>query len=171
MLPGVASPAEPRRARARPCFHGHRFAVGAARPGAFALDMVTSAQVGALASFRLGHVDIEGGFVEQNVPEVQIKAVKTFRTYFMPLDEGALGIVSDWTRELERDHLWGLGDLLFPSTEIGLAVDGGFVPMGLALRRWANSNPVLTFSAKHSLQPGCPITTRTASATCWCGTP
>ena len=52
-----------------------------------AFAMLTGARVGALASFRLGHVDMAGGFVEQDARTVRTKAAKTFRTYFMPVDE------------------------------------------------------------------------------------
>lgn len=107
-----------------------------------AFAMLTGARIGALASFRLGHVDMEGGFVEQDARAVRTKAAKTFRTYFMPVDEGALAIVRDWVRELSRDHLWGPEDPLFPATEMGLAEDGGFAPAGLARRCWASSEPV-----------------------------
>jgi integrase len=107
-----------------------------------AFAMVTGARIGALASFRLGHVDLVGSFVEQDAREVQTKAAKTFRTYFMPVDEGALAIVGEWVRELERDHLWGRSDPLFPATEMGLDAGGGFVPVGLLRQGWATSDPV-----------------------------
>ena len=107
-----------------------------------AFAMLTGARIGALASFRLGHVDMAGGFVEQDARAVRTKAAKTFRTYFMPVDKGALAIVADWTEELARDHLWGPDDPLFPATEMGLAADGSFTPLGLARRGWASSEPV-----------------------------
>lgn len=107
-----------------------------------AFAMLTGARIGALASFRLGHVDMAGRFVEQDARSVRTKAAKTFRTYFMPVDEGALAMVGAWTDELARMHLWGPDDPLFPATEMGLAPDGGFAPMGLARRGWASSEPV-----------------------------
>jgi integrase len=107
-----------------------------------ALATLTGARIGALASFRLGHVDMDGGFIEQDARTVRTKGAKTFRTYFMPVDEDAMAIVRRWTEELARDHLWGPDDPLFPATEIGLALDGGFVPTGLARRGWASSGPV-----------------------------
>ena len=73
---------------------------------------------------------------------MQTKAANAFRRYFMPVDVGALGIVSDWIHELERDHLWGQSDALFPVTEVGLGLDGGFVPVGLLRQGWATSDPV-----------------------------
>ena len=45
-----------------------------------AFAALTGARVGALASFRLGHVDMEEGFVEQDARTVRTKAAKTFRT-------------------------------------------------------------------------------------------
>jgi integrase len=136
-----------------------------------AFATITGARVGALASFRLGHVNLEEGCVDQDAREVQTKAAKTFRTYFMPVDEDARAIVTDWVRELERDHLWGASDPLFPATEMGFDESGAFVAKAFARRAWADSNPV-----RESLPPafearGCPTTTRTASATCWCATP
>jgi len=107
-----------------------------------ALTMLTGARVGALASFRLGHVDMAGGFVDQDARVVRTKAAKTFRTYFMPVDEGAADIVACWIEELAREHLWGAHDPLFPATEIGLDPAGGFAPIGLARRGWASSEPI-----------------------------
>lgn len=107
-----------------------------------AFAALTGAHVGALASLRLGHVDVAGGFVEQDAREVRTKAAKTFRTYFMPVDAGALAIVGEWMAELARDHLWGLADPLFAATAMGPDADGDFVPAGLARRGWATSDPV-----------------------------
>jgi integrase len=107
-----------------------------------AFATLTGARVGALASFRLGHVDMAGGFVEQDARTVRTKAAKSFRTYLMPVDEKALAIVRAWVEELEREHLWGPDDPLFPATDVGLSEAGGFVPVGLARRGWATSGPV-----------------------------
>lgn len=107
-----------------------------------AFAMLTGARVAALASFRLAHVDLAGGFVEHDARTVDTKGAKSFRTYFMPVDDSALAIVAAWVEELARDHLWGPDGPLFPATEIGLAPDGAFAPLGLARRAWASSEPV-----------------------------
>ena len=107
-----------------------------------AFAMLTGARVAALASFRLGHVNVAGGYVEQDARAVRTKAAKSFRTYFMPVDEGALAIVAAWVEELGRNHLWGPNEPLFPATAMGLDEEGGFVPVGLARRGWATSDPV-----------------------------
>lgn len=107
-----------------------------------AFAALTGARVGALASFRLGHVDLAGGFVEQDARTVQTKFSKTFRTYFMPVCQPALAIVTGWVGELQRDHLWGPDDPLFPATAMGLGNDHGFVAIGLARHGWATTAPV-----------------------------
>jgi integrase len=103
---------------------------------------VTAARVGALASFRLGHVDLDGGYVEQDARTVRTKAAKSFRTYFMPFDEKAMAIVTDWVTELWRDHLWGPDDPLFPATAMGLDTNGAFAPTGLLRQFWGSTGPV-----------------------------
>lgn len=107
-----------------------------------ALAALTGARVGALTSFHHGHINLQEGYVEQDARIVQTKFAKTFRTYFFPVGDEALSIFSDWHRELERDHLWGPADPLFPATEIGLAAEGGFTAIGLSRRGWATSGSV-----------------------------
>ena len=108
-----------------------------------AFTLLTGARASALASIRLGIVDIGGGYVDQDARTVRTKGSKTFRTFFLPIDEPALTIVRDWTAELAADHLWGPADPLFPATEMGLDTDhGGFVPIGLARRCWQGTGPI-----------------------------
>ena len=107
-----------------------------------AFAAITGARVDALASFRLGHVNLAGGYVEHDARTVRTKFGKTFRTFFMPVCETALDIVTDWIGELERDHLWGPADPLFPATKMGLGEGGGFVAQGLARHGWATTSPI-----------------------------
>ncbi len=107
-----------------------------------AFATVTSARVNALASFRLGHVNLVGGYIEQDARTVRTKFAKTFRTYFMPVCDPALDIVTDWIAELERDHQWGPADPLFPATRMGLGEGGGFAALGLERHGWASTSPI-----------------------------
>lgn len=107
-----------------------------------AFAALTAARVGALASFRLEHVNLSEQCVEQDARAVRTKFAKTFRTYFMPIGGDALTIVRDWTEELRRDHLRGPADPLFPATAMGLGATGGFVPVGLARHGWATTGPI-----------------------------
>ncbi|QTH23572.1 tyrosine-type recombinase/integrase [Rhizorhabdus wittichii] len=107
-----------------------------------AFAAITAARVGALASLQLRHVDLAGGFVDQDARVVQTKFGKTFRTYFMPTITEALPIVTGWIEELARDHFWGAADPLFPATRMAIGENGGFVPAGLERRGWATSEPI-----------------------------
>jgi integrase len=108
-----------------------------------AFTLLTGARASALASIRLGHVDMAGGYVDQDARTVRTKGSKTFRTFFLPIDDDALAIVTDWALELARDQAWGPGDPLFPATEIGLdPVHGGFEPAGLERRCWRGTGAI-----------------------------
>lgn len=108
-----------------------------------ALALVTGARAGALASIRLGHVDLAGRSVDQDARSVRTKASKSFRTFFFPVSEEAEHIVADWANELVRDHLWGPSDPFFPVTDMGVdPAHGGFTPTGLARRCWQGTGPI-----------------------------
>lgn len=107
-----------------------------------AFAALTGARVAALASFRLGHVDLAGGLVEHDARTVRSKFAKTFLTWFMPIGGEALAIFSDWVGELERDHLWGRDDPLFPVTEMGLDANGVFTPIGILRSGWRTTQPI-----------------------------
>lgn len=107
-----------------------------------AFAAVTGARVNALASFRLGHVDLEAEMVSHDARTVRTKFAKSFPTYFMPIGGEALEIVRGWIAELKGEHLWGLDDPLFPATEVGLDANGGFVGKGLLRSGWEGSGPV-----------------------------
>ena len=98
-----------------------------------ALAMITGARVQALASFQLGHVNIEVGFVDQDARSVRTKFGKTFRTYFMPVSNRAESIVNAWVEERSGEHLCAPSDPLFPATLVQTQTEGrGFTPSGLA---------------------------------------
>ncbi len=121
-----------------------------------AFTMLTGARVGAIASFRLEHVNIDLGYVEQDARSVRTKFSKTFRTYFMPVNVQAHHIVCDWIGELTREHLWGPNDPLFPATEMGLNVEGEFSAAGLARRGWTTSGPVRDMFRRAFAKAGLP---------------
>jgi integrase len=107
-----------------------------------AFAAITGARVNALATFRLAHVDLADGFVEQDARVVATKFAKTFRTYFMPVSKRALDLVCGWCGELRDDHLWSSTDPLFPATTMGLDGNGAFQPQGLARHGWASTGPI-----------------------------
>ena len=108
----------------------------------FAFTAMTGARVAALASFRLEHINLAEGGVEQDARTVRTKFAKTFRTYFMPIGGDALAILTDWTAELQGSHHWGPADPLFPATTMGLSETGGFTAVGIARHGWASTAPI-----------------------------
>ena len=110
-----------------------------------AFALLTGARDGALASFRLKHVDLVQGCVDQDARDVKTKASKTFSTWFFPVGGDALQIVQDWCHYLRTTLLWGDEDPLFPATQIGLSENGGFAPVGLRRGEcWQGAGPIRT---------------------------
>lgn len=107
-----------------------------------AFTMLTAARVGALATFRLQHINEADGYVEQDARVVATKFGKSFRTFFMPVGGDALEIVKEWIEELRRDHLWGPADPLFPATRTGLNRAGVFSPVGIERKAWVTTQPI-----------------------------
>jgi integrase len=107
-----------------------------------AYAVVTGARVAALASFRLGDVNMEEGFVDQDARHVRTKFSKTFRTFLMPVSDRAMSIARDWHQAMRGDVCRGPQDPLFPATEMGLGAHGVFAPQGLAREAWTTSGPI-----------------------------
>jgi integrase len=107
-----------------------------------AFAILTGARDGALASFKLKHVDLVQGRVDQDARDVQTKGSKTFSTWFFPIGGDALQIFQDWCHYLRKDLLRGDEDALFPSTEIGLGANGGFQPIGLKRTGWSDAGRI-----------------------------
>jgi integrase len=107
-----------------------------------AFAILTGARDGALASFKLKHVDLADGRVDQDARDVRTKASKTFSTWFFPVGGEALVIVEHWCDYLRSELLWGGDDPLFPATQIGLGETGGFQPIGLRRDRWQSAGPI-----------------------------
>ena len=108
-----------------------------------AFALLTGARDGALASFRLKHVDLAQGRVDQDARDVKTKASKTFVTWFFPVGGDALQVVQDWCHHLRTALLWGDDDPLFPPTQVGLGESGGFVPVGLRRGEcWQGAGPI-----------------------------
>ena len=107
-----------------------------------AFTALTGARVRALSSFQLRHVDLAGGYVEQDARAVRTKFAKTFRTYFKPIGGDALAILAAWCEELTRDHLWSASDPLFPASHVGLDETGSFIATKLSRNGWTTTSPI-----------------------------
>jgi len=109
-----------------------------------AFAILTGARDGALASFKLKHVNLAEGVVFQDARDVNTKASKSFSTWFFPVGGNALSIFTEWCQHLRDNLLWGDNDPLFPKTLMGLGASGGFQAVGLSRECWSNAGPIRT---------------------------
>ncbi len=109
-----------------------------------AFTLLTGARDSAIASMKLKHVDVAGGWVFQDAREVNTKFSKTFTTYFFPVGDEIQQIVDDWVRYLKVELLWGNDDPLFPKTNVIVGEDRVFKSAGLQQAHWSNASPIRT---------------------------
>jgi site-specific recombinase XerD len=83
-----------------------------------AFAIVAGARDGAIASFKLRHIDIAEGKIDQDARVVRTKFSKSFVTTFFPVGDDVRTVVIDWVTYLQREKLWGLDDPLFPATRV-----------------------------------------------------
>jgi integrase len=121
-----------------------------------AFALLTGARDGALASFRLKHVDLRDGRVDQDARDVRTKASKTFETWFYPVGGEALAIFQDWCRYLREALLWNDEDPLFSATRVALSESGGFIAAGLKREGWTNAGPIRKIFAEAFAAAGQP---------------
>ena len=107
-----------------------------------AFTLLTGARDSAIASLKLMHVNLEGGYINQDARDVKTKFRKTFITYFLPVGDEVLEIVTEWVKYLREEMLWGNEDPLFPATKIGQGADNQFGAVGLERRNWKTTTPI-----------------------------
>lgn len=107
----------------------------------FAFLMLTGARDGAIASFRLKHIDLVQGCVYQDARDVKTKFAKSFTTTFFPVGGDYLQCFRDWVNYLRTDQLFGPADALFPKPLMGLK-DGGFACLGLSRETYSNAGKI-----------------------------
>ena len=107
-----------------------------------AFAVLTAARDGALASFRLKHVDLASRSVLQDARQVRTKFSKTFRTTFFPVGGDAEAIVRAWIAHLRENLLWCEEDPLFPATKVIVGPTRQFEAAGLDRRCWSGTGSV-----------------------------
>jgi len=121
-----------------------------------AFTLLTGARDSATASLKLKHIDLIAGCVNQDAREVKTKFSKTFYTFFFPVGEEVLSIVSEWVSYLRDEKLWGNDDPLFPATRIGLGAAHQFEATGLARAHWSTSTPIRKIFREAFVRAGLP---------------
>lgn len=109
-----------------------------------AFTILTGARDGAIASFKLKHIDIGQGKVDQDAHEVHTKFSKSFVTTFFPVGDQIRAIVADWVTYLRTEKLWGLDDPLFPATKVAVCDKFQFGAVGLDRKHWSSAGPIRT---------------------------
>lgn len=109
-----------------------------------AFTLLTGARDSATASMKLKHVDLEGRSVFQDARDVKTKFSKTFTTYFFPVGDDIVAIVTEWVRYLVRERLWSGDDSLFPATEVASNESQRFEVVGVKRKHWSNASPIRT---------------------------
>lgn len=107
-----------------------------------ALTILTGARDGAIASFKLRHIDLVEGHLNQDAREVQTKFSKSFITTFFPVGDDIRTVVADWVTYLRTEKLWGLNDPLFPVTKVAAGDDMRFQVVGLERKHWSSAGPI-----------------------------
>jgi integrase/recombinase XerD len=121
-----------------------------------AFTLLTGARDSAIASMKLKHVDVAGGSVFQDAREVETKFSKTFITFFFPVGDDIVAIVTAWVNYLQYEKLWGGEDALFPSTAIGSDGNQLFAAVGLERRHWSTATPIRTIFREAFERAGLP---------------
>lgn len=106
--------------------------------------LLTGTRDRALASLKVKHVCLTDRSVYQDAREVKTKFSKTFTTYFFPVGELPLRIVTDWVNYLINELSFGPEDPLFPKTRVNNCHDADhqFTAMGLTNEHWATAGPI-----------------------------
>jgi integrase len=107
-----------------------------------AFAILTGARDGALASFRLKHLDLNAQTLFQDAREVRTKRRKTFTSTFFPVGPEALEIVVDYLAMLKGELEFQADDPVFPSTRIAQGEGHGFIADGLSRMPWTSAGPI-----------------------------
>lgn len=121
-----------------------------------AFTILTGARDGAIASFKLRHIDILEGNIDQDAREVRTKFAKTFVTTFFPVGDDIRSVVIDWVNLLRQEKVWGLDDPLFPATLVRVGSNLRFEACGLDRKHWSNAGPIRTIFKEAFAAAGLP---------------
>ena len=107
-----------------------------------AYALLTIARADAIASVRLGHIDINAGAVLQDARKVRTKFSKTISTTVFPVGGQARAILDDWIMYLRTEKLWSVDDPVFPATAVKPGASLHFEVTGLDRKCWKGSAAV-----------------------------
>lgn len=106
------------------------------------LITMTGARDDAVASLRMGDLDLDDRQLFQDSHHVRTKFRKAFSTWLFPVGGQHFEIVAAWKAELQDQCGFGPSAPLFPKTEVGFGLDGSILPARLGTECWANADPI-----------------------------
>jgi integrase len=121
-----------------------------------AFTILTGARDGAIASFKLRHIDVAEGKLDQDARDVHMKFSKSFVTTFFPVGDDISALVGDWVDYLRQEKLWGLDDPLFPATKVAVGDSLRFEASGLDRKHWSSAGPIRTIFKQAFASVGLP---------------
>jgi integrase len=121
-----------------------------------AFAVLTGARDGAIASFKLRHIDMVEGKLDQDARQVRTKFSKSFVTTFFPVGDDIRAVVADWVTYLRTEKLWGLDDPLFPATKVAVGDNFRFGAVGLDRKHWSNAGRIRTIFKEAFAAAGLP---------------
>ena len=107
-----------------------------------AFTILTGARDSAIASAKLGHINLAENCFYQDAREVNTKFSKTFPTYFFPVGDEIKQLFVDWVSYLKTEALYADSDPLFPMNDIALNALLKFDCVGLKAAHWSTANPI-----------------------------
>lgn len=107
-----------------------------------AFVILTGARDGAVASAKIKHIDLVEQSFYQDARDVNTKFSKTFTTYFFPVGELPLRILSEWVDYLVQELGFKQNSPLFPKTKLAHNANQQFEAIGLLEEHWSNANPI-----------------------------
>lgn len=107
-----------------------------------AFVILTGARDGAVASAKIKHIDLAEQSFYQDARDVNTKFSKTFMSYFFPVGELPLKILSEWIDYLINDVGYKQNSPLFPKTKLGHNDNQQFSVVGLIEEHWADASPI-----------------------------
>ena len=106
-----------------------------------AFTILTGARDGAIASFKLRHIDIDEGKIDQDAREVQTKFSKSFVTTFFPVGDDIRAVVVDWVDYLRQKSSggWTIHCSRRPRSRWATTCGSG---RRLDRKHWSNAGPI-----------------------------
>lgn len=107
-----------------------------------AFVFLTVGRVGAISSAKIKHIDIAEQSFYQDARDVKTKFSKTFTTYFFPVGELPLKILTEWIEYLGKELGYKTNDPLFPKIKVAHNKNQQFEAVGLLKEHWSCTSSI-----------------------------